>query len=254
MTPDDRPGLSVVIPAFNEAARLPRSLAEIDRYFSSGSSFGPVEIIVVDDGSIDETTDSAEHFPAVATAIRTVRHQENRGKGAAVRTGFDISKGDAVLLSDADLSAPIDALPLLVERAGPGSIVIGSRAVDRSLLDPPQPLYRDLMGRTFNLMVRALLLPGIHDTQCGFKLFPGPLARDLARVQSIDGFAFDVELLAIARARGIDVVEIGVPWGHVEASRVLPFRHSFEMFRDLVRISRRIGRGNASRQPGGVNQ
>ncbi len=253
MTPDDIQSLSVVIPAFNEAARLPRTLGAIDRYFSSFSARSPVEVIVVDDGSTDETAVCSEAFPAVSTMIRTLRHPVNRGKGAAVRTGFEASNGDRVLLSDADLSAPIDALPRLVERGGPDSIVIGSRAVDRRLLDPPQPLYRDLMGRTFNLMVRALLLPGIFDTQCGFKLFPGPVARNLARVQTIDGFAFDVELLAVARAWRLEIVEVGVPWGHVEASRVLPVRHSFEMFRDLLRLFRRVRRGNAPYRPGGGN-
>ncbi len=237
--------LSIVIPAFNEADRLPKTLERIDQFLLEAEDLKPTEIVVVDDGSVDLTSDVANHFQASGdTVVRVFRHRQNQGKGAAVRTGFEHSRGRFVLLSDADLAAPIAGFRRLTPASCDSVVVIGSRAVDRTLLFDPQPLYRDLMGRTFNLMVRALLLPGIFDTQCGFKLFPGRLARSLAMVQQTDGFAYDVELLALSRSWGYRIVEVGVPWGHVEASRVLPGRHSAQMFRDLLKISlRRWSRG-----------
>lgn len=231
---------SVVIPAFNEADRLPQTLEKIDRFFLESDDLGPAEIVVVDDGSTDETSDVATAFRASGHAVVNLfRHPHNMGKGAAIRTGFGHSRGQWVLLTDADLAAPIAGLHRLIPASGHSNVVIGSRALDRSLLFNPQPLYRDLMGRTFNLLVRALLLPGIYDTQCGFKLFPGPTARALAKTQKTDGFAYDVELLAVSRSWGLKIVEVAVPWGHVAASRVLPGRHSAQMFRDLLKIALR---------------
>lgn len=231
---------SVVVPAFNEADRLPRTLEHIDRFFFEASDLGPVEIVIVDDGSTDQTSGVGEAFqPSGDTTVRVIRCRQNRGKGAAIREGFHHSRGRLVLLTDADLAAPIAGLRRLLPHSNPSTVVIGSRAVDRSLLFDPQPWYRDMMGRAFNIMVRALLIPGVYDTQCGFKLFPGPVARSLARVQKINGFAYDVELLTVASAWGLKITEVGVPWGHVEASRVLPGRHSLQMFRDLLRIALR---------------
>jgi dolichyl-phosphate beta-glucosyltransferase len=163
-------------------------------------------------------------------------HDENRGKGAAVRTGFARAGGDELLLCDADLAAPIDQLEVLRRSSDRRSVRLGSRAVDRRLISTPQPRYRDLMGRTFNLAVQALLLRGIHDTQCGFKLFPGDLGRALAGAQQTDGFAFDVELLVLARSWGFRLHEIAVAWRHVEASRVRAIRHSGQMMRDVLRL------------------
>lgn len=235
-----RPDLSIVIPALNESERLPTTLGALDRYLAGQETFDRVEIIVVDDGSTDRTRDVVEQTRMGSGADLCCRsHAVNRGKGAAVRTGFGASRGAWVLLTDADLAAPIEGFRRLRDASGPADVVIGSRAVDRSLLLQRQPLYRDLMGRTFNFMVRLLVLPGVSDTQCGFKLFPGPVARALASVQRVDGFAYDVELLVTARAWGLRVVEIGVPWGHVEASRVLPGRHSAQMFGDLLKIATR---------------
>lgn len=232
--------LSVVVPAFNEARRLPRTLERLDRFFFEATDLGPTEIIIVDDGSTDQTSDVGAAFrPSGDTTVRVIQYRHNRGKGAAVREGFCASKGKMVLLTDADLAAPIAGFRRLLSQFGPSTVVIGSRAVDRSLLFDPQPWYRDMMGRVFNVMVRTFLIPGIYDTQCGFKLFPGQTARSLAQVQELDGFAYDVELLAVSLAWGLKIVEIGVPWGHVEASRVLPGRHSLQMFRDLLRVTLR---------------
>jgi dolichyl-phosphate beta-glucosyltransferase len=230
--------LSVVIPAFNEAGRLPASLLRVYGYLAGTARWLPAEVVVVDDGSSDGTVDSARALAAPpGVELVVVRHDRNRGKGAAVRTGFGASRGELVLLSDADLSSPIAEVESLAQAAAAPSVVIGSRALDRSLTLVRQPWYRDLMGRTFNLITRLLVLPGFSDTQCGFKLFPGPLARALASAQRLDGFAYDVELLALARRWGYPVREVPVRWDHVEASRVRALRHSSQMLRDLLRLA-----------------
>jgi len=243
--------LSVVIPAFNEAARLPPTLREVMSYLTAVPSWLPAELIVVDDGSLDGTADAAAAVEVPGgIALTVIRHERNRGKGAAVRTGFLRSGGEEILLSDADLASPIDQLAVLAASATRDTVRIGSRALDRSLITTRQPSYRDFMGRIFNLAVRALVLPGIHDTQCGFKLFPGDLGRTLAAAQRIDGFAFDVELLFLARRWGTPVVEVPVHWHHVGASRVQPLLHSAEMLRDLVWLRLRAAVGAlAQRHP-----
>ncbi len=242
--------LSVVVPALDEAARLPPTLAEIYRYLGSSPGWLPAEVIVVDDGSRDGTPDAAAAVPRPeGVTLGIVRHPRNLGKGAAVRTGFAATAGAAVLLSDADLATPVEELDHLATAAGDGAVGVGSRALDRSLISRRQPAYRDLMGRVFNLAVRAATLGDIHDTQCGFKLFPGGLARALAAVQRIDGFAYDVELLVIARSWGYRLVEVPVRWRHVEASRVLPGRHSLQMLGDLAVLWWRVRRGRLPAPP-----
>ena len=229
--------LSVVIPALNEAGRLPPTLARIGAYLGAHPDWLPAEIVVVDDGSSDGTAIAAAEVElAHGIELRVAEHPTNRGKGAAVRTGFDLSCGRWVLLTDADLSAPIDELPVLARGASRGSVAVGSRAIERRLVETPQPRHRDMMGRTFNLMLHMLRLTRIRDTQCGFKLFPGELARALSGAQRLDGFAFDVELLLLADSWGFEVNEIGVRWNHVEASRVMAVKHSIEMFRDSLRL------------------
>ncbi len=252
--PDGPVLLSIVIPAFNESRRLPRTLAAIMAELATVSRWLPAEVIIVDDGSSDETTASAENAPVPpGVEIRLARHSVNRGKGAAVRTGFAMTRGASVLLSDADLAIPIEELDHIAQEGDAHTVVIGSRAVDRRLVTVRQPWYRSSMGRTFNVLVRHLLLPGIYDTQCGFKLFPGGLARALATVQRLDGFAYDVELLLLARLWGFEIKEVGVHWRHVEASRVSPVRHSVEMFRDILRLKRWKLRGALPPRPNGLN-
>jgi len=229
--------LSVVIPALNEAGRLPPTLARIGAYLGTHPDWQPSEIIVIDDGSSDGTATSAASVDLPrGVDLRVVKHPHNLGKGAAVRSGFDHAVGRWVLLTDADLSAPIEELSVLARAASRSSVVVGSRAVERRLVETPQPRHRDLMGRTFNLILRMLRLTGIRDTQCGFKLFPGDLARALAGAQRLDGFAFDVELLLLADSWGFEINEIGVRWNHIEASRVMAVKHSKEMFTDSMRL------------------
>ena len=239
--------LSVVIPAFNEASRLPSTLVEIVRYLSENPKWLPAEVLVVDDGSRDETAAVVRRSAgADGIAINCLTHNHNRGKGAAVRTGFAAARGRAILLCDADLATPIEELDILDRNLTDGA-AIGSRAIDRSRIERPQPRYRDLMGRVFNVAVQSLAVPGIRDTQCGFKLFNGDLGRRLAAVQRLDGFAFDVEILLLVRTWGNEVREVSVRWRHMDESRVQPVAHSFDMFIDLLRIgwwrfSGRIGR------------
>jgi dolichyl-phosphate beta-glucosyltransferase len=236
--------LTVVIPAFNEVGRLPSTLDRILEFLRDNTTWIPAEIVVVDDGSTDGTAD-ARHGVSPPDGVRliTTIHEKNLGKGAAVRTGFSRSSGRWLLLSDADLATPIEEIDVLFSSAAADRVVLGSRAVDRRLIEVHQPRYRDLMGRVFNMAVRTLLLPDIADTQCGFKLFPGDLGRALAGVQTIDGFAYDVELLVLSRHWGYSLHETAVRWRHVEASRVSAVRHSSQMLMDLLVLAvRRIGR------------
>jgi dolichyl-phosphate beta-glucosyltransferase len=229
--------LSVVIPALNEADRLPPTLARIGAFLGALPDWLPAEIIVVDDGSSDGTSAAAARVDLpLGIDFRVAEHPRNLGKGAAVRTGFDLAVGRWVLLTDADLSTPIEELPVLARAASRDSVAVGSRAVERRLVETPQPRHRDIMGRTFNLILHVLRLTRIRDTQCGFKLFPGELARALAGVQRLDGFAFDVELLLLADSWGYKLNEIGVRWNHIEASRVMAVRHSMEMFGDTLHL------------------
>lgn len=233
----EQPELSVVIPALNEADRLPPTLARIGAFLGIHPDWQPTEIIVIDDGSSDATAAAAAGVDLPrGIELRVVEHPNNLGKGAAVRSGFDHTVGRWVLLTDADLSAPIEELPVLARAASRNSVAVGSRAAERQLVETPQPRHRDLMGRTFNLILRMLRLTEIRDTQCGFKLFPGELARALAGVQRLDGFAFDVELLLLAESWGFEIKEVGVRWNHIEASRVMAVRHSKEMFGDTLHL------------------
>lgn len=236
------PLLSIVVPAFNEARRLPATLGRIFAFLADRTDLQPVEIVVVDDGSRDDTAALAEAMAAPAgIEVRVFRLGENRGKGAAVRTGMAASCGRWVLLTDADLAAPIEDIDLLLASGAP--FAVGSRALRRELIARRQPLPRDLLGRVYNLWLRMLGLTSLADTQCGFKLVDGTLARRLAGRQRLDGFAFDVELLARAEREGAHVTEIPVHWSHVEESRVRPLRHGLRMVADAWRLRVWLWRG-----------
>jgi dolichyl-phosphate beta-glucosyltransferase len=226
------PELSLVIPAYNEERRLGPGLRRALDYLQGRGA--PYEVLVVDDGSADGTAEIAAPF--AAEGVRLLRHGRNRGKGAAIRTGLEASLGARILLSDADFSTPIEELGKLEPHLAAAALVIGSRGLADSAVQKRQPFYRELMGRTFNRIVRLLGIRGLRDTQCGFKLVEGETGRRIARELRIEGFAYDVELIWLVRRMGLQVAEVGVVWINSEDSRVSPIRSSLEMLRDLLRI------------------
>jgi glycosyltransferase involved in cell wall biosynthesis len=211
-----RRSISIIIPAYNEEKRLPATLEKIREYLSA-SKWEFSEVVVVDDGSRDRTK-----AVACAGGARVVANPGNRGKGYSVRHGMMEARGDWVLFTDADLSAPIEDLERLwsgAEREA-AKVAIGSRAVDRSLVGVHQPMFREFSGRFFNLVMRIITGLPFRDTQCGFKLFEGVAAREIAGRQLLDGFGFDVELLYIARRLGYRTVEVPVHWNDVPGTKV----------------------------------
>jgi dolichyl-phosphate beta-glucosyltransferase len=222
--------LSVVIPAYDEADRLGPTLDAVVGYLEGrGGSF---EVLVVDDGSRDATAAVAASFASHGVVVD--RRPVNRGKGAALRGGVLASRGQRVLLTDADLSTPIEELGKLVPHLARAELVLASRALPDSRILRHQPLYRELMGRTFNLLIGLAGVRGLHDTQCGFKLLDGAVARLLFAELTVDRFAYDVELVWLARRRGYRVVEVGVDWAHSPRSSVHPLIDSARMLRDLA--------------------
>jgi glycosyltransferase involved in cell wall biosynthesis len=228
------PQLSVVIPAFNEEARIGPTLTSVTEWLDGKRE--DYELLVVDDGSRDATPEIINAAGAVNPRVRLIQLPRNRGKGAAVREGVLASKGDEVLFSDADLATPIEELDKLRASLREGfDVAIGSRAVPGADIRTRQHPMREAMGRTFNVIVRALVLGGIRDTQCGFKLFRGDAGRALFREARVDGFAFDVEVLLLARGR-YRVAEVPVIWRHVAESKVSPGVDAARMFLDVIRL------------------
>jgi dolichyl-phosphate beta-glucosyltransferase len=223
--------LSVVVPAYNEEQRLAPSLRQALEYLARRG--GTYELLVVDDGSRDGTSRVAAEF--AGQGVRVLRHNPNRGKGAAVRTGLLASRGRQVLITDADFSTPIEEVEKLERFLRDDTpLVIGSRGLADSQVRQRQPFYREMMGKTFNRLIRIFGVSGIRDTQCGFKLARGEEGRRIASELKIDGFAYDVELIWLARRRGYKVAEVGVIWVNSPDSRVDPIRSSFSMLRDVL--------------------
>jgi dolichyl-phosphate beta-glucosyltransferase len=230
----DAVDLSVVVPCYNEEARLTESLAGARSFLEARDS--KFELILVDDGSSDGTAAVIRQAEREHEDVRPVLLCPNRGKGRALAEGVKASRGDLVLLSDADFSTPLDELGKLEEVIlGGADIAFGSRAAPGAR-EVDQPFHRRAMGKAFNRMVQVLLLPGIWDTQCGFKLFRGEVARRLFVDLVTDGFAFDVEILHRARGAGYEIREVPVRWINSGASKVSPVQDSAEMLRDLLRI------------------
>jgi len=223
-----------VVPAFNEAARIGNSLKKIDEFLRS-SSLG-YEVIVVDDGSTDDTPSVVRQ--SKLKGLRLIQNPQNQGKGFTVRNGVLASIGTYVLFTDADLSAPIEELPKLLNIATTekADVVIGSRAIDRTYIEKHQSRSRELGGVAFNMMVRSLLGLRLHDTQCGFKLFHRQNTRGIFEKLTTAGFGFDPELLFLAKRQGLKIREVPVRWSHAEGSKVHFLKHATVMFMDLVRI------------------
>ena len=223
------PFLSVVVPAYNEENRLGPTLERIKEYL--GQQDYTSEIVVVDNASQDRTIEVAE-----AAGVR-VLEEPRRGKGAAVRTGLIAAKGDYVLFSDADLSTPIEEIEKLLAALRTGhDVAIASRALPESKLVKRQPWYREMVGRLGNLLVRLVAVPGIADTQCGFKLFPRDIAQRVFPAQRLTGAAFDVEVLFIVQHMGWTIAEVPVTWIDSPDTRFSRVRDSLDALKDLVRI------------------
>jgi dolichyl-phosphate beta-glucosyltransferase len=219
--------VSIVIPAYNEESRLPSTLDAVIAYLSqeksAHSKFASAEIVVVDDGSRDGTAALVENRRH--PSLRLLRNPGNRGKGYTVRHGMLEARGEWILYTDADLSAPIEELDKLiaaVERENV-QVAIGSRALDRSLVGVHQSAFREISGRAFNWVMRMITGLPFRDTQCGFKLFRADAARAIFSRQTLDGFSFDVEDLVIAKVLGIKAIEVPVVWNNVEGTKVSAF-------------------------------
>lgn len=228
--------LSIIVPAYNEEKRIGATLSRIYSFLSEKDySF---EVILVDDGSMDGTVSKSEHSAlAKEGCLKVIRNEVNKGKGFSVRKGILNSSGEFIISSDADLSTPIEELNKLFDKIKDGyDIVIASRALDDSEVSIHQPFYREKMGKAFNFFVKLILLKDFNDTQCGFKLFKGDAARMLAKDMKIDGFCFDVEMLYLAKKKGLKIKEVGVRWENSPESKVRALSGSVSMFFDLFRI------------------
>lgn len=242
--------LSVVIPAYNEARRIPAYLQSIVAYLDGrGLSY---EILVIDDGSSDETAALIERAGMQHSHIRLIRLPRNRGKGAAVRAGMQAARGELQLFADADGATPIPELERLEAAVNNGAdIAIGSRTLASrdSRYRVKARLHRTLMGNLFNRIVRRLGIRDIHDTQCGFKLFRQSAAQDLFARARIDGYGFDLELLYLARQRGYRIAEIPINWEDQPGSKVRVLSDGLRMLGELLAIRRNHARGLYAARP-----
>jgi glycosyltransferase involved in cell wall biosynthesis len=239
------PAISIVIPAYEEEERLSDPLRQIFMFLERAKL--SAEVLVVDDGSRDKTSETAEkicaEFPAIVSQV--VRYEQNRGKGYAVKTGLLAAKAEIAVFSDADLSTPIEELYKLVKpiESGECDVAFGSRALDRSLIGTHQPWRREQGGKVMNLIIRTMSGLKFFDTQCGFKAFNMKKFRPLLDVMTIDRFGFDVEFLFVAQYHGLRLKEIPVRWDNVEGSKVSVFRDTRRMIGELSQIRRNARSG-----------
>lgn len=239
--------VSIVVPAYNEQPRLPNTLKALADFARAHPQV--TEVLIVDDGSRDETSAIARHCGE--SIVRLISYGPNAGKGYAVRRGVMEAQGDQILVTDADLSTPLDQMVRLQRELERAEVVIGSRAVDDSQMQVRQAWYRQAMGKTFNRITRALTGLPYKDTQCGFKLLRRDAARTIFAEAVVDRFAFDVEMLLLADQHGYRVVETGVPWFNSPDSRVRIIRDSLRMLVDISRVVRRLGRARPREQADG---
>jgi dolichyl-phosphate beta-glucosyltransferase len=225
--------LSIVIPAYNEADRLPTTLRDLGEFLRQ-QAYG-AEIVVVDDGSRDTTAAVVQAAAHADSRIHLIA-STHRGKGAAVRQGMLAARADVRVMCDADLSMPPTEVPKLLAALAQGADVALATREGAGARRIAEPFHRHLMGRAFNLLVRALAVPDLQDTQCGFKAFTASAARTLFGQATVDGFGFDVEVLYLARKYGLRLQEIPIVWYYQSSSRVSPLRDTLRMVHDLLRV------------------
>jgi len=239
---------SVVIPAYNEEARLPGCLREVVAYFDGRGE--PYEVIVVDDGSSDRTPTEVAAIARQHPAVQIERFNRNHGKGFAVRAGMVRARGALRLMADADGATPIAEVKRLEAALDRGAdLAVGSRSLRDQSVARQVRAHRQLVGNVFNLIVRALGVWGVTDTQCGFKLFRGPVAAELFGLLRTEGFGFDVELLLLAQRRGYRIVEVPVNWTDQPGSRVSVAREGPRMLAQVIAARLRVGAGGARGRP-----
>ncbi len=233
------PYLSIIIPAHNEETRLPHALGQAFAFLENQNF--TYEVVVVENASSDRTLEIAQKLTRNFPNLR-VLHEDQPGKGRAVRRGMQEARGEYRFIADADLSMPVEEITRFLPPACNCDIAIASREAPGAVRynEPP---YRHFTGRVFNFFIHALVLPGIQDTQCGFKCFRAAVAEDVFRFQTLDGWSFDVELLYVAHRRGYTINEIGIPWYYTAGSKVNVLRDSLRMFLDLLAIRRNARRG-----------
>lgn len=234
-TEELRPAYSIIIPAYNEGARLGLTLEKVLAYIAD--QHWDAEVIAVNDGSRDNTADVIRGFADRNPRLQLLENPGNRGKGYSVRNGMMHARGEILLFSDADLSSPIEEAPKLFAALSNGAdVAIGSRWLRSDLQTQRQPLYRQLFGRTFNLMLRIVLGLNFKDTQCGFKAFTRRAANMIFPLQNIERWGFDPELLYLAKKFKLKVVEVPVAWAHAEGTRISPLRDGTKMFLEMLKI------------------
>lgn len=229
------PTYSIVIPAFNEGRRLGGTLEQVTNFVAQ--QHWSAELIVVNDGSTDNTAELVHRYSQRNSLVRLVENPGNRGKGFSVRNGMLNAHGDVLLFTDADLSSPIAEAPKLFDAIQAGAdIAIGSRWLDPSLQTHRQSVLRQVLGRGYNLLMRVILGLNFKDTQCGFKAFTRHAARTIFPAQHIERWGFDPELLFLARRFELKVKEVPVRWGHDAGTRIHPFRDGVQMFVEMLTI------------------
>ena len=242
----ERPEVSIVIPAYNEAKRLGKTLDHVLRCARERNWHA--EVLVVDDGSTDETAQVVQHWREQHHELFLLENPANCGKGFSVRNGLLQAAGAVVMFTDADLSAPIEEAELLFQAIAEGAdVAIGSRWLDKKRQTEHQPLYRRFFGRCYNRLTRTVMGLPYKDTQCGFKAFRREAAQSIFRLQTIERWGFDPEILFIAQKLGLNVVEVPVTWGHDERSRISYLRDGMHMLREMAQIRSNSLRGRYDR-------
>ncbi len=241
--PNDQFDLSIIVPAYNEEQRIGPTLESVDDYLASTDM--SYEIVVVDDGSADDTVGLVNRMAERRRNIRCIESRPNRGKGSVVRLGMLAARGRVRVMYDADGAIPADELPTIVNpvRLGEADIAIGSRYVDGAAVQQAQPWYRVWWSRAANYVVQRTVVPGVLDTQCGFKAFSARAARMVFRRTRIDGWAFDLEALALARRYELSIAEVPVSWSDDPRSKINPIADAVRVVRELIAIRRNLRSG-----------